>query len=34
VPPDVLEGTLLDPLERLSGMVRPVRFRIRIEPAE
>ncbi|MFL5392504.1 MAG: DnaJ domain-containing protein [Myxococcales bacterium] len=34
VPPDVADGTLLDPLERLSGMVRPVRFRIRIEPAE
>src|SRR3954467_14228117 len=33
VPPDVADGTLLDPLERLSGMVRPVRFRIRKEPA-
>jgi molecular chaperone DnaJ len=34
VPPDVPDGTLLDPLDRLSGMVRPVRFRIRIDPAD
>jgi molecular chaperone DnaJ len=28
LPPDVPDGALMDPLERLSGMLRPVRFRI------
>lgn len=31
VPPDVPDGALLDPLDRLSGMLRPVRFRIRLD---
>jgi molecular chaperone DnaJ len=34
VRPDVPDGALLDPLERLSGMVGPVRFRIRIDAAD
>jgi len=34
VPPDLPDGALLDPLERISGMVHPVRFRIRIDAAD
>ena len=33
VPPEVTDGTLLDPSKLLPGMVRPVRFRMRVRAA-
>jgi hypothetical protein len=32
VPPGVADGAMLEPSERLRGMLRPVHFRMRVRP--